>query len=549
MMPHKLNIIFIVSMLGAIVLHGCGGGGGGGGSSESDTTAPTGTASATIRPFSDSNNIVISFNETMDTAIGSFTLGGSMAAESDGGIWSAESDTLTISPADGAWVSGMDRTLTINARDLAGNPATTISLMLDVYAGTLYFVSSNAADDSGDGLTPATARRNIYGAISAATGPAVVVVNGGSYPTDSSNALTRIEMKDQVSLYGGYSADFKTRNTNTNASSITNASTIESNAFGTVTVGDSIMNPAVIDGFTIYGPSVVGNGSEDASAIVSNGNAVIQNNVLVGGVHSGSGTCAAIVSSAQILIYRNTIRSGGTCSNGFLVSVSGTSTVDIRYNRISLESSRFTAILMTNTNGAMVINNLISTNVTSSNSAGMQLWVSSNSIVRNNTFYSNGSSTYGIYISGGGTGNALIQNNLIYTGAGANSYCIYEHDTAGSPAAVQNNGLFGCSIKYRDNGSGCGGGMDCDLAQLNTLGDMTVDNNVDDDPLLVDLDGADNDINTLSDNNWHYSVLSPTSLTAGGLNGIDESWDFTDDFEGISRPASGSPWAIGAYEP
>jgi hypothetical protein len=71
------------------------------------------------------------------------------------------------------------------------------------------------------------------------------------------------------------------------------------------------------------------------------------------------------------------------------------------------------------------------------------------------------------------------------------------------------------------------------------------------DPLFADIDGADNDINTMDDNDWHLSAGSPASVTAGGLNGLDQNpaWTFTTDKDGVTRPASGNPWSIGAYEP
>ncbi len=69
--------------------------------------------------------------------------------------------------------------------------------------------------------------------------------------------------------------------------------------------------------------------------------------------------------------------------------------------------------------------------------------------------------------------------------------------------------------------------------------------------MFVDIDGLDNNLNTMYDNDWHFSMASPASIASGGLNGIDEipSWTFTDDFDGVSRPGSGNPWSMGAYEP
>jgi hypothetical protein len=76
--------------------------------------------------------IVITFNESMTPA--SLTLGGEMAAESDKGVWSTsknKDDTLTLSPKQ-QWNVGSQRTLTIDATDIAKNPLATLSLRYTV---------------------------------------------------------------------------------------------------------------------------------------------------------------------------------------------------------------------------------------------------------------------------------------------------------------------------------------------------------------------------------------------------------------------------------
>jgi hypothetical protein len=81
------------------------------------------------------NQIVINFNESMNTM--SLALDGDMAAESDGGIWLArvgiDDNTLAISPMT-QWNAGSQRTLTIDAKDIAGNRAS-LSLTYVVDAG------------------------------------------------------------------------------------------------------------------------------------------------------------------------------------------------------------------------------------------------------------------------------------------------------------------------------------------------------------------------------------------------------------------------------
>ena len=100
----------------------------------------TGPPEAKVAPPGGSNiskitQIVVNFNESMKTA--SLALGGNMAAKSDGGTWSARAlikdNTLTISPKT-QWKVGSQRTLTIDAIDLAGNRLETLRITYTVDA-------------------------------------------------------------------------------------------------------------------------------------------------------------------------------------------------------------------------------------------------------------------------------------------------------------------------------------------------------------------------------------------------------------------------------
>lgn len=93
-----------------------------------DNFAPSVTLSASGSSLDLVNPITVMFSESMDTS--SLRLGGTLTEETDGGVWSTTNvpnDTLTISPATGSWSGGATRTLTVDARDVAGNPAPTIN--------------------------------------------------------------------------------------------------------------------------------------------------------------------------------------------------------------------------------------------------------------------------------------------------------------------------------------------------------------------------------------------------------------------------------------
>jgi len=189
--------------------------------------------------------------------------------------------------------------------------------------------------------------------------------------------------------------------------------------------------------------------------------------------------------------------------------------------------------------------------------------------VRNNTIYSGSGSTVAasIVIQAESTApfsQPAIDNNLIFSTDTPASSCIAETltDMMGGdplPASLRNNNLFACQTMYIDTAGGCPGDADgdnsnatCALEELNVLPNITngVGGNISVLPDFVDIDGIDNDINTMDDNDWRLAPGTPSTITGGGLNGADQIpvWNFNNDADGRSRPASGAPWAIGAYE-
>ena len=87
--------------------------------------------------ISASQSVVLVFDNSMNT--GSLILGGNLATESDGGIWSTTTlvnDTLTISPGT-SWTAGIhlgnaNPELTINVSDAGNNPLVTLTRDYDV---------------------------------------------------------------------------------------------------------------------------------------------------------------------------------------------------------------------------------------------------------------------------------------------------------------------------------------------------------------------------------------------------------------------------------
>ena len=105
--------------------------------------------SYTVIPLSDSilyeiSQIIIIFDEDMDTNPLALTLSGDMSLESDIGIWSSGinsiNNILTLNPST-SWTAGVGKTLSLTASDIAGN---------NVSTGTLtYNILKSALNDTG----------------------------------------------------------------------------------------------------------------------------------------------------------------------------------------------------------------------------------------------------------------------------------------------------------------------------------------------------------------------------------------------------------------
>ena len=591
-------LLTTLTLLAALAMTACGGGGGGGGGGADSTTPTVSTAPSGNPVIGESAAIVITFDESMDTA--TLALGGNMAGESGGGAWSAGSaadDTLTVSPAT-AWSLGTGRTLTVDARDPAGNALSTLSLTFTVVAGTSFYVSDSAGNIANDGLSPATAKKTISAAITAAAAstPANVLVAEGAYSVTSGS--THIVMQEGISLYGGHYAGFTARDPAAHATTITDASASGGTLAApnrAVEAGSTITAATVIDGFTLTG----GGGDVSSAVFVTNGGApTVTGNIINGGsggnisvgIHNSSLSLSAIQSNtinggsggvdsygifndssspaisgntinagsgginsygirngaAFASIQNNTIDGGGGGTNSYGI-YNDNSSLTVRNNTILGGSGGTSSRGIFNTSSSPTLQNNAIDGGSGTNFSYGIFNDSSSPTIQNNTIDggSGGSRSVGIYSS---SSSPFIENNIVFTSAGITRFCLFEGNATGDPASVRNNDLFDCpTALYFDNdtaismlgvdGSGNlaqnANGTGMVLATPTALGNVSAD------PLFVNQAGGD----------WHFTGSSTVNVAAGGLNGIDEVWGFTDDKDGVARPTTGIPWAMGAYEP
>lgn len=530
-------------------------------------------------------SINIVFNEPMDT--GSLFLGGTMAIESDKGTWGSTNypnDTLTISPSV-TWSLNDGHSLTIDINDTETAALTTLNLLHDIFVDSTIYVSDTQGNDDNTGTSSDAAKKTILSALQSATPPVNIAISGGSYTVDRSTD-SQIILPEGVSLYGGYDSTFTTRDAKANETIIND---IHSTAMG------SFLGPAcaveiiggitysIIDGLTINGSTQVGSTYTAAICVRGGAKPTIQNNIINGG--SGASRSYGIhvrdENSSPIIQY-NDIHGGNSERTQGIMSTSSATPVVLNNHIYGGDATSVSAGYYSGSQGDLIVrNNLINSGTAGLNmgvytegystgtyqnnliyggAMGMYLFVSS-PVVQNNIIVSEQRG-----ISAGhsaGSTNPFIDNNIIIAVGTGTTYCIHEDSSESDPASLRNNNLFGCSVVYLDDDAGCTGNADgdnnnttCTLEEMQALTDYSQgasSNNVRLDPEFVNFGGSDNNVSTLGNNDWHFNdTLAPIEVTEGGLNGLDDAgagWGFTEDKDNNARPASGSPWSMGAYEP
>ena len=293
---------------------------------EVDDVAPAGTPDINATIINNGASIQVVFNESMSPL--DLALGGSMAQESDGGVWSQTAlpnDTLTISPAT-TWSQNYGANLVVGGSDLVGNPMAPLDLGYTVIgvSGGIYLVKQTGSD-ANDGKTPATAFATISKGLNAASlageTDAAVLVAGGTYKPGSSLRMSI----DGISLFGGFTGNFRSR--------FSTLSTIDSTGLGatpTLSINPGLTAKTILDGFRM----IAGNGSNPVGISVS-GSVIIRNNVVISGVGTASSYGIMVANGASPIIVNNTIDGGGGAQTFGIVSSSSSPYIanNIIYNR------------------------------------------------------------------------------------------------------------------------------------------------------------------------------------------------------------------------
>lgn len=537
-----------------------------------DSVAPVGTPNwATDSAINTTTSITITYDEKIsNTAV---TISGNMAAQA--ATATVEPARITIAPAS-TWTVSDNQTLTVAVTDLAGNIGT-LSLTYHVLDGGVH-VSSTSGVDSNTGSAGSP-----KATIQAAIDTAQTVFTTGEVRVAAGTYDETLTMVDGISLLGGYTADFLTRDPAVNVSTITDTSS--SGPIAPITATFITIADTLLDGFTINGSST------KQYAIYSWGNytdigLTISNNIITGGsttsitagimlqggatingntINGGSGTSTSygiyipysngsfrpVVNAFDNIItgggvasqisygfystridgnlHNNVIHGGAATSNTFGVTITNSSGLNVYSNHIDGGTGgSFSTGLHLFMYYSLVYNNTIYGGSPGTGTARAIFLVSSSTAINQAKIFNNtvdaGSSTvangnHGIFFSGPEAENEIINNNFIGRDA-ATTHCLYDNASAVSLIKAQNNNFFNCAIYT-------GTVAYATIAELEATSLFTASGNVSVDPV------------TVSATDYHLTPGSPASVIN---NGLDLSSFFTTDKDGVTRGFS-----MGAY--
>lgn len=231
-------------------------------------------------------------------------------------------DTLVVTPAaTDSWQAGHRNLNLICLTNLGAVLLAASTSLFYLIPSDIRYVADSAPDDSGDGMTPANAKRNIQAAIDSFGGcgsnACAVLVTQGSY--DPAFAGGRIQLESGISLFGSYDPGFTIRRPDLKTSTILMdmvpaycAGSTDTNPCVSVAADATVISPVVVSGFTILSGD---SAPYMAGVFLSGTNSVrlIDNSINAGKGTERSYGVLAINSSPYLVL--NQI-DGGECTSG-----------------------------------------------------------------------------------------------------------------------------------------------------------------------------------------------------------------------------------------
>ena len=337
--------------------------------------------------------------------------------------------------------------------DIPGVGGVGLTFDIGAYEAPLIaYADTGRPDDSGDGLSWATAKKTIQAAIDLSAAAHQVWVKQGTYPAT-------VTLRTGTSLYGGFAGTeslLTQRNVAANVT-IINAGTA-SPRYHAVTM-DGITS-ASIDGFTITGGLANGTGNDALGAGIYANNLDSTNTIStctlvanVGGAGSAiSCNAASSPTISNCTLIANTVATGGTllCNGGSNPSITGCL---IAYNLATGTNAAGGGIWCTSSSPTISNCRICQNTATSANVGGGGLGCSGGSPVLTNCVISgnltdrNGGGVLCLAASAPTLTNCIISGNAALNGGAV--YC-----DASAPV------LMNCTVAD-DSASGSGGGVYC----------------------------------------------------------------------------------------
>ena len=508
--------------------------------------------------IADTSVIVITFSESMDTD--TLDLGGTLFAESDGGVWSEgefPDDTLTISP-DTVWTQGGNRTLTVDVDDLQTYPSADISLSYGVLNGVVYVHPNGSDDNYGTFDQPKATIQAAIDDAEAAYDGAEVWVAGGDYPI-----ADRLLIVEDVSLQGGYSpTDWSGPDPDIHTTTVRDTRGTGSNEV--ITYLTDVTSSVALSGFDLRAgggtasvvvfcdggsPSItdnriaIGNATTSYGIVAANGSAAeIQNNVIEASLLETRQVGIA-GDESDLVIFGNTISTAGA-RDFFGINLTSSS-ADIVGNFISggVQTIQSQGVVLTEST-VLMRNNVIDPGSIINDSDPLDLYgvfaIQSDIVLQNNTITGGtGSSVNGevmataLMLFQGGS--SEIVNNIFLTGAADLRTGVWQHSADSLPTVFRGNLMFGNTdgnYYYELTNDAYVDDVERLEDDLTILGVSEVGNNLfGPDPLLSAVD-------------YSFTGSSPPEVTTGGVD-LSAEWVGATDILGTTRTP---PWSMGAYE-
>lgn len=394
------------------------------------------------------------------------------------------------------------------------------------FAGRDLYVSAGQPDDSGDGTSPATAKRSIGAALGIAQPSDIIRITIGDYP----QGTTPLVVDKRVTLVGGYTAAFDEPGRTAllvPLTSIGDPAQRHTHISGVPAIGlpvISVTSSATLDTLLVTNDGL----GQRSKAIEVDSSALgapvhLLNNLVFGGGSNEDGDASAPTNAAVfvaqaatgVLILNNLVHAGCT-------SITPS------------ESSLYTGIDVASAAMSLIANNTVVADCTGTQNIGITTRVGANSRITNNLIFAVGPSgtttSAGIFQLGADEPTSLLNNFMHSQSSDAFGVAAYRRTfptIGGFNAESTVNGLDGNATSGRFHNN------IVSVAPFDTF--------------VQNPTGLDGNRRTLFDNDWRLVPAATPDLRITGINALSPSCGttLTQACGSLIHDRMGTPWPMG----